>query len=91
MGSKPIKPNGECRFCDDYWSFKEENKVREKITKGTKISLTHRYKACLVEEIYKNGISAGKITWRPRNLYYCPTCGRELRGLKKRPEVIKND
>lgn len=64
----------DCKFCKDYFDFLEENNELRKQFK-------FRYKACLVEEVIKDGQVRSTVTWKKRPLNYCPSCGDKLVAL----------
>jgi hypothetical protein len=58
----------KCQFCEDYQLSKElENRL-----------IHHEYFAAMVVISKLDGHERGRITHRPRELVYCPTCGQRL-------------
>ena len=58
----------KCKFCEDYQLSKElQNRL-----------IHHEYFAAMVVISKIDGHERARITHRPRELVYCPTCGQQL-------------
>lgn len=64
-----------CTFCEEYnYCIKESNK--ERIVNN----LRSEIKVRIIHIFYKNDYYKGNTMYSPKQLNFCPECGRQLNG-----------